>query len=333
MDFVTSLFVRKMVAASTLDQAKLLASVGLSADATIDPKAMVAATAYYELLERIAAETDATALPLRTGASMRCDDYGALGLAFKAAPTLRDSYARVARFARLWTNVVEYSSERTDAGTWFNLHRHGPRRLGMRLSNEATLASAIAIGREVSPDGQLRAQEVHLTHAPPPTLQQHRDYFDCPVIFNSDRDGIIFANASLDRPNKLGDQGITQFLITHLEQELAQVTSQSQLQDRIRDLIARSLSEGQPKMDDIARRLGMSSRSLHRRLSDDGVSFQTLAETTRKELAIGMLGDARFSLSEVAFLTGFAEQSSFNRAFKRWLGVTPANFRKERGQV
>ena len=81
-------------------------------------------------------------------------------------------------------------------------------------------------------------------------------------------------------------------------------------------------------MADIARGLGYSARSYHRRLSEHGLSFQTLPEETRRELAEGLLRDDRYSLSEIAFLTGFSEQSSFTRAFKRWVGHTPASYRK-----
>jgi AraC-like DNA-binding protein len=81
-------------------------------------------------------------------------------------------------------------------------------------------------------------------------------------------------------------------------------------------------------MADIARRLGLSARSFHRRLAEQGLSFQTLTEDTRREIAIGMLRDDQYALSEIAFLTGYSEQSAFNRAFKRWMGVTPAHYRK-----
>ncbi len=110
MGYVTSLFARKMVAAAgdQVDTAALLASVGLDAEGEWDPKAMIPADTYYSMLERIASQTDVTDLPVRVGASMRLDEYGALGLAFKAATTLGGSYARVERYARLWTSVVEY---------------------------------------------------------------------------------------------------------------------------------------------------------------------------------------------------------------------------------
>ncbi|MEO1541259.1 MAG: AraC family transcriptional regulator [Pseudomonadota bacterium] len=331
MGAVTSLFVRKMVAAAgaEVDGTALLASVGIDADGPVDPKEMIADTAYYGLLERMAESIDVTHLPLRTGASMRCDDYGALGLAFKAAPTLRGSFSRVARYARLWTSVVEYELASEVGGTWFYLHRSGLRRLGLRLSNEATMASATAIAREVSPDGYFAPQEVHLTHPAPRDISRHEAYFGCPVIFGSDRDALLISDRTLDTPNRLGDQGITRFLIGHLDQELREVTRDTSLRGQLRDVIARSLSEGLPKMEEVAQRLGMSVRSLHRRLAEDGLSFHTLTEETRRELAEGLLRDDRYSLAEVAFLTGFAEQSSFTRAFKRWVGETPASFRKQ----
>jgi AraC-like DNA-binding protein len=331
MGAVTSLFVRKMVAAAgpSVDAASLLHAVGLDPDAAADPKTMVAADAYYGLLERLALQIDVTELPLHAGASMRCDDYGALGLAFKAAPTLHGSYARVARYARLWTSVVEYELVPDARATWFVLHRHGARRLGLRLSNEATLASATAIGREVSPDGVFNPLEVHLQHPAPSSTASHERYFGCPIVFGSNRDALLISQQALNSSNTLGDIGITQFLIQHLDAELAQMGGDPSVEDQTKHAIAGALSEGLPKMEDVARRLGLSVRSLHRRLADRGLTFQALTEDTRRELAEGLLRNERYSLSEIAFLTGFSEQSSFNRAFKRWAGATPAAFRKQ----
>jgi len=236
MGAVTSLFVSKMIAAAgpRVDRARLLASVGLDPVAPVDPKVMVADTDYYALLEHIAAEMDATDLPLRTGASMRLDDYGALGLAFKAAPTLGASYARVARFARLWTSVVDYTLESDGAATWFHLQRAGPRRLGLRLSNEATLASATSIAREVSPAGTFAPLEVHLRHTAPAVIAQHEAYFGCRIVFGSDRDALLISQASMASANRLGDRGITCFLVNHLEQELGQLVDTRPLADRVR---------------------------------------------------------------------------------------------------
>lgn len=331
MGFLTSLFARKIVAAAgdAVDGGAILRGAGIDPDGPWDPKAMIPAATYYDMLERIAAQTDVTDLPVRTGASMRLDEYGALGLAFKAATTLGASYARVERYARLWTTVVGYELRPDPRGTLFILHRPGERRLGMRLSNEATLASAISIARQVSPV-PVTPLEVLIRHSAPKSVTAHEDWFGCPVRFGADLDAILFSRETLAQPNILGDVGISRYLVSHLDKELSEVADEAPLIAETKDAIAQALSEGAPKMPDIARGLGLSARSFHRRLSEHGMSFQTLTEATRRELAEGLLRDERHSLAEIAFLTGFAEQSSFTRAFKRWVGQTPASYRKAR---
>jgi AraC-like DNA-binding protein len=121
---------------------------------------------------------------------------------------------------------------------------------------------------------------------------------------------------------------LSDFLTKHLEAELQQLNEEPSLVRTTKEEIARVLSEGLPKMADVARELGLSVRSFHRRLADHGANFQTLAEETRREIALSMLRDESCTLSEIAFLTGFSEQSAFNRAFKRWTNQTPANYRK-----
>jgi AraC-like DNA-binding protein len=290
---------------------------------------MIPSGIYYDMLERIAAQVDVTELPVHTGASLRLDEYGALGLAFKAAMTLGASYARVERYARLWTSVVEYELRPELRGTLFILHRPGERRLGMRLSNEATLASAVSIARQVSPV-PVAPLEVMIQHSAPKSVTAHEDWFGRPVRFGADLDAILFSRETLAQQNILGDVGISHYLLSHLDKELSEISDEAPLIAETRDAIAQALSEGAPKMADIARGLGQSARSYHRRLSEHGMSFQTLTEETRRDLAEGLLRDERHSLAEIAFLTGFAEQSSFTRAFKRWVGQTPASYRQGR---
>jgi AraC-like DNA-binding protein len=91
--------------------------------------------------------------------------------------------------------------------------------------------------------------------------------------------------------------------------------------------ISQSLSQGIPTVSNIANYFGISGRTLQRRLSDRGYSFQSLVDESRRELAERLLKESEYPLAEVAFMTGFSEQSAFNRAFKRWAGQTPRSFR------
>lgn len=330
MGAVTSLFVRKVVAAAgdTVDRQALLQSVGIDPTSAADVKQMVTDTAYYELLETIAARLDdATSFPLRVGRSMNCDDYGAFGLAWKTAPTLRGSFERAERYARLLTSVAAYELREDRQGAYFILHREGERRLGMRLSNEATLASVAAIVRQVSPV-PFTPLEVHCKHPAPTSVSAHEAYFGCPMQFGSARDALLVSSEALDRANRLGDPAISRFLVAHLDSELAARANETSFEQVMLRHISDRLSDGLPKAAVIARQMGISERTLHRRLSEHGLSFQGVMEKAQRRLTEGLLVQSDHSIAEIAFLSGFSEQSAFSRAFKRWSRQTPAAYRE-----
>lgn len=329
MGHITSLFVRRVIneVDNNIDKDALLRSVDIEPDSPVDPSHMVSDTEYYAFLERVASlDRNVTTLPLRVGAAMRCDDYGAFGLAWKSATDLRGSYERAERYARMLTNVSTYEVEMTDYGAFMHLHRAGERRLGMRLSNEATMASITSISRQVSTK-EFKPIAVYFKHSAPESVADHEAYFGCPVYFESDRDALLVSMGTLQTPNKLGDAGISKFFDTHLEAELSKLKDDNSLERRVRIQVSQSLSEGVPMISDVARHLGMSGRTLQRRLAGRGYSYQTLVDESRRQLAKRLLQQTDYSLAEVAFMTGFSEQSAFTRAFRRWAGQTPRSFR------
>lgn len=332
---VTSLFVRKVVAAAgdTIDRDALLRSVGIDPASEADVKQMVTDTVYYELLEAIAAQLDdATGFALRVGHSMNCDDYGAFGLAWKTAPTLRGSFERAERYARLLTSVAAYELRDDRAGAHFILHREGERRLGMRLSNEATLASVVSIARQVSPL-PFAPLEVHCRHRAPASVSAHEAYFGCPMFFGSDMDALLVSSEALQRPNRLGDPAISRFLVAHLDAEVGARAEETSFEQVMLRHISDRLSDGLPRVAVIARQMGMSERTLHRRLSEQGLSFHGVMEKAQRRLAEGLLVRSEHSIAEIAFLSGFSEQSAFSRAFKRWSKETPAAYREAHRRI
>lgn len=329
MGQITSLFVRKVLGAvgDDVDKNSLLRSAGIEPNSPIDPSHMITDMEYYAFLERLAAvEKKPTTIPLRAGAAMRCDDYGAFGLAWKAATHLRGSYQRAERYARVLTSVSTYKLEAADQGAYMHLHRDGERRLGMRLSNESTIASIASISREVS-TGAFNPIAVYFKHPAPDSITDHEVYFGCPVHFETDRDALLVSTESLQAPNRVGDAGIATFFDAHLEAEVSKLEETHSLGQRVRIQVSKSLSEGVPAISDIAGHLGMSGRTLQRRLSEQGQSFQTLVDEARRQLAERLLQQTDYSLAEIAFMTGYSEQSAFTRAFKRWAGQTPRSYR------
>lgn len=209
-----------------------------------------------------------------------------------------------------------------------HLHRAGERHRGLSLSNEATIAAIVAISQEASA-GAFEPLAAYFKHPAPNSPAGHEAHFGCPVHFDTDRDALLVSDEALRTPNKVGDASIARFFDTHLEADLSMLDDDSSLDRRLQNHISQSLSEGVPTVSDVARHFGMSGRTLQRRLSEQDKSFQSVVDEARRGLARRLLEQTEYSLAEVAFMTGFAEQSSFTRAFKRWAGQTPRSYRIE----
>jgi AraC-like DNA-binding protein len=329
MSQITSLYVYKAVeqVSPGIDTDDLVQRLGLEPAGPIDPAVMVPSTEYYDFFAALAdRDPSGVALPLRIGATMRSDDYGAFGLAWKSAPNLRGSFARSERYGHVLGSAESYSVETASDGVLFGLEKAGDGRMGMLLSNEASMSAVDTISREVS-TGEFAPLAVYFRHAPRGDVYIYEAHFGCPVHFESGRDALLVSEYSIDAPNRLGDASIAGFFDAHLEQQLASLSEESQLEVQVQRAVAKVLSEGVPTLSSIATELAMSARTLQRRLSEQGYSFQGVVDAARKELALRLLYETDYTLAEVAFLTGFAEQSAFTRAFKRWSGQTPRAYR------
>lgn len=328
MSEITSLYVHKVLshASAGVETDDLLQDLGLTPDGPVDPALMVSANQFYDFFASLAArDPEGLTLPLRVGASMRSDEYGAFGLAWKSAPDLRGSFVRSERYGHVLGSAETYSLEQGPDGWFFQLDKAGDGQLGMLLSNEASMSAVDVISKEVSTD-RFMPLAVFFKHAPRGDKSAYEEHFGCPVHFNTERDALLVSEDSLDVPNRLGDETIAKFFDGHLERELAVLTNDEGLEQRVRHAVATVLSEGVPTLSLVATELGMGSRTLQRRLSENGHSFQSVVDSARKDLAQRLLRQTEYSLAEVAFLTGFSEQSGFTRAFKRWAGQTPRSY-------
>jgi len=329
MSQITSLYVHKVLSHATagVKTSDLLLDLGMDPDAPIDPKHMVDANRFYDFFATLASrDPNGVSLPLRIGATMKSDEYGAFGLAWKSAPNLRGSFVRSERYGHVLGNAETYTLQKSNDGWFFNLDKDGDGRLGMQLSNEASLSAVDVICKEVS-TVRFMPLAVHFKHAPRGDTHVYEEHFGCPVYFETGRDALLISEHSMDVPNKLGDETISSFFDNHLKQELGALTNDEGLEQSVRRAVANVLSEGVPTLSSIASEIGIGPRTLQRRLSDHGHSFQRVVDTARQELAQRLLRETEYSLAEVAFLTGFSEQSGFTRAFKRWSGKTPRSYR------
>jgi AraC-like DNA-binding protein len=264
---------------------------------------------------------------IRVGENMLPEDYGTLGLSWKTSWRAKDVFERTIRFNILITNVRGFQAESKDDFTTVTLNRP-ILRLGHELSNEATIAVCVKMMRVIT-QKTINPIKVSFVHKKPDNISNYESFFNCDVNFSQQVNSLLFLTKDLDIPSAKADKSISAFLLERLEEEKKGVEKQTnKLIIDITNLIKDSLSSGIPSIKNISELLAMSSRTFTRRLSDAGITYRDLIKTTQLDLAKEILEDPSKSIGEIAFLTGFSEQSAFNRAFKKWTNQTPSEFRK-----
>jgi AraC-like DNA-binding protein len=171
--------------------------------------------------------------------------------------------------------------------------------------------------------------EVHFSHPEPVSTRDHRRLFGCPVLFRQPVTEMLFDAALLQEPVPAADPALGAMLERLARGLLDRLPDESSFADSVRHHIRATVREGPPEAAEIAKRMAMSERSFFRELQRQGTSYLKLVDSVRRELACERLRDPRFTISEVAFLVGFSEGSAFHRAFRRWTGESPSDFRRK----
>lgn len=263
---------------------------------------------------------------IRQGRQCHSDDYGTLGLAWKTCWRARDVLDRAERYMILVTDQGTARIEENGGITKICLTRQ-VKREGMKTANEATFVMLTGIMKEIT--GQvIQPVEVMFQHSRLESTD-FREYFKCPVNFGQPQNHMLFNTADLDTPTIKADQSIHKFLIDRMEEEKKGIYANAdQFLEEMHTLIAEALPSGIPSVIQIAECLGMSARTLKRRLSEKQLTFRELVQDIQHHICRQLIRNTNQSMAEIAFQAGFSEQSAFNRAFKRWTGASPANFRK-----
>jgi AraC-like DNA-binding protein len=278
----------------------------------------------YELAEQHLA----AGFGLRQGKQLDSADYGVLGLSWRTCLKAIDVLRNVRRYMLLVTDDGSIELEERAKDTTLRLHRDAYRK-GIKTANEASFVMLVGILKEVT-GRTIRPVSVNFQHSFA-NSEYFAAYFNCPVHFDCNENSLRFRSADLDVATIKADKFIHRFLVEKMEEEKAKVRTEKKdlLTDEINKLLSASLSSGIPTIDEVGKYLGVSPRTLKRRLAERNLTFRGLIQKNQQQTATYLLTNSSQSIGEIAFLTGFSEQSSFNRAFKRWLGQTPKEYRKK----
>ncbi len=310
------------------DPSALAGRFGLTAAQLADPDARVPARIGVALWEEVPRIVGDELFGLRLG--QRASDVGAipvLGYVVQTSPTLGEGLARALRYQRLVQTLNP--AELLHAGTEAQLVVHIRARHVERLRHATEFALAFTVSFAARVTGEpLIPRGVRFAHAKPSSLEEHRRVFGDELRFDTPRTELDMEPAVLARPVLSADPHLCALIERHAEALLERLPSSGSLTDRARAALVEGLRSGRTDVAAVAEGLRMSARTLQRRLSAEGTSYAELLDALRRELALRYVGDHTLSLSEVAFLVGFADQTTFHRAFVRWTGRTPGAFRK-----
>jgi AraC-like DNA-binding protein len=320
-----ALLIAKALRAGGHDSDYLFQSAGLDPAKLNDPDARYPIEGMSRLWRLAARVTADPYFGLEASRYWHPTTLNALGYSWMASDSLRDALARMARYGRLASTAADMSFEEFDDYFTFRLRSRAPEADIPPESIDAALVTLVKMCR-VSYGDDFSPLKV-VTQRPEfddPT--RYLEYFRAPVEFSADDNVIYFSKDLLEshlptanpRLARVNDQVITEYL--------AQFDKRS-TSTRVRAKLIDLLAAGNVTQQDVADSLHMSLRTLQRKLSEEKTSYKSLLDETRKELANQYLRQACLSVSEVTYLLGFSEPSNFARAFKRWTGHTPSEFR------
>lgn len=192
-------------------------------------------------------------------------------------------------------------------------------------AQEYTLAVLCLRARQVA-SAPWKPGEVRFTFPRPAETREHARVFEVEPVFDARQAALVLPRAAWELPTRAPDPGLSSLLDQHARR-LAGAAAES-LADQVRAAIAADLPGREPALEAVARRLGQSRRSLQRRLGASGTSFAALVSEVRRGRAEDFLASRDVSVAEVSWLLGFSEQSAFTRAFRRWTGRSPTEYRR-----
>jgi len=286
----------------------------------------VPADHFFELHE-VLDEKLGAGFSIRVGQEMKIEDYGVLGLAWRTCSWIGEIFDRSERYFKLLSDTYVFKVEKGPEISKVYLYRDAHRR-GLELSNEATFSATVVVLQAMS-EKAIFPVSVSFKHNPPRKLDDYHKAFQCPILFNQSRNVISYTTKDLNLRTAKADISINKFLVERVEEETngIKINSNKLITD-IQQLIEDALPSGIPSVASLAEILGMSARTLTRRLSEHGVTFRDLIQQKQEERSKFLLTQSDASIAQIAFETGFSEQSAFNRAFKRWTQKTPIEYRK-----
>jgi AraC-like DNA-binding protein len=311
----------------------------------LDPDERVPILTAHQMLERSELLLADPALGLKASLALAPGDLGAVDYALASAETVEQSLNIATRYARLINDAMVFTREVVDGRLFVKLSNL---LVLPRSASEFQLSAVLKLREHAWPVELAQDLDVWLTGAEPadrslydrafgPVLGDAGDVLrtDAPapaskIHFASSFSGFSFDAQMLNSRLRASDHNLNDVMRKHLELVLGTLPQLQSYTERVRTLLIRELSGGNATAVHMAKLMHTSLSTLGRRLEAEGTTFSAILEDLRRRLALGYLASRQLSVPEVALLTGFSQATAFHRAFRRWTGMTPLQYRRER---
>lgn len=310
-----------------LPRAALLTELGLDAATASDPDAWVPQGIWRHVWELVVARTGDEAVGVKAAQRVDPGYFGVIDYAARACADLGEAIPLAARYFRLANSWGHLDLRETPTGLRVSRHILGDE--GRWLPPQAADFALTTMVRvmQLAASRPFALERVLFRRPAPPNPEPWQRFFACPVVFGAAEDAVDVPAAALSLPMRAPDPRLRALLTSHAAHLLAAVEApDAPLSTQVRQQIASALASRRlADVDSVARRLGLSGRTLQRRLAEEQTSFRPILDGVRAELAQGWLRGG-LSPGEVAFLLGYSELSAFTRAFAGWTGQPPASW-------
>jgi AraC-like DNA-binding protein len=309
------------------DAATILAKAGATREQAYDDTVRLEVQKQIRILELAAAELGDDVLGFHLGRNFDLREIGLVYYVVASSERLSDALRNAGRYSGIMNDGIRLHFRQDDrtatiAIEYVNLDRHSDRH-----QIEFWLVTLVRICRQVT-DSRVAPRHLRFRHSRDPTPAEFRTFFGADIEFDAQADEIVFAAPVAALPLVRRDNFLNDLLRRYAEEALTRPSrQQSHFRSTVEDILPQLLPHGRASASEVARRLGISARTLSRKLRHEGLGFADILNELRAALAQRYLLDRELPISEIAWLLGYREVSSFTHAFRRWCGVTPRQFR------
>ncbi len=308
----------------------LLRAVGLDHEAIDDPLLRIPSADMMLMFELAARMTKDAAFGLHVGERFDQRSYGIVGHSVITSATLGEGLRSLVRYLPIWTNVGEFKLEVENSVAHFQWRYANCSLPEPRHDCETSLATVVHFNRLSKIDWNPR--EVWFQHKKPKDVSEHARIFRAPVRFGMPTTALLLDSRLLALPLESADPVAHQVITEAADQLLAAECSEASCSQTVLSFIRQRLSSGEFSLDHAALHLGMSRRSLQRKLSQESSSHRILVQRARRDLSRYLLLGMQTTATEAAYHLGFSEPSAFQHAFHKWHGTPPQAYRREQNR-